>query len=186
MKDEIISLYDEILCYQFTKHKAHIPYQHWQYALIQNCTSKTEIQWNLFCQLFLLGPFTLSQHTTPQNILEATCCVLLQVVTMENVPINITDKIYMKPRSKIYMIQLQWNLYPFFSYASFSCKHHSFLLVPKNHQYEQCITVSGASFLKVLFYHINHSEFLFLTHNIPRMIVSEEKKGGKQHDIFGM
>jgi hypothetical protein len=52
---------------------------------------------------------------------------------------------------------------------------HSCLLVLQIHSHEQCINVSGASCLKVLYDSINLSEFLVQTHNIPRMIISEEK-----------
>ena len=80
----------------------------------------------------------------------------------------------MKPLSKIYMLQLQWNLYQFFPTCIIFLRH-SFLPVLKIHPHEQCINVSGASFLKVLYDSINHSDCLVLTHNIPRKIISEEK-----------
>jgi hypothetical protein len=46
---------------------------------------------------------------------------------------------------------------------------------PEGHPYKQCIIMSDASFLKVSFYCVSCSEFLVLTHNIPRMMVSEKK-----------
>jgi hypothetical protein len=45
--------------------------------------------------------------------------------------------------------------------------------------YKQCIIISDASFYKMLFSHISHSEFLVLTHNILGMIVSEKNSESK-------
>jgi hypothetical protein len=48
-------------------------------------------------------------------------------------------------------------------------------LAPINCPNEQNIIISDVSFLKVLVYHVNHSEFLVLTHNIPEMTVSDKR-----------
>jgi hypothetical protein len=68
---------------------------------------------------------------------------------------------------------IQWNLCPSFPYVLFSCKYCS-LVVPKNCPREQCIIILDVSFLKVLFSHISHSEFLVLTHSIFEMVISEK------------
>jgi len=44
----------------------------------------------------------------------------------------------------------------------------------KNSSYKQCIIASDSSFLEVLFYFVNHLEFLVLTH-ISGMLIFEEK-----------
>lgn len=44
----------------------------------------------------------------------------------------------------------------------------------ESHPYKLCVVISGVSFLKVLFSCIIHSEFLILTHYIPKMMVSEK------------
>ena len=46
---------------------------------------------------------------------------------------------------------------------------------PINHPHKQNIIISDAPFHKVLVYHVNHSEFLVLTHNIPEMTVSDKR-----------
>ena len=91
---------------------------------------------------------------------------------------------FVKPLSKIYKLHLQWNLYQFSPYAPFSCIINLFWSRKFTH-IEQCLNVSGASFLKVLYDSFILSEFLVLTHNIARMIISEEKQW-KQYDISGM
>lgn len=38
------------------------------------------------------------------------------------------------------------------------------------------MSIVDASFLEVSFYYGNHREFLVLTHNIPRIIISEKQQ----------
>lgn len=52
-----------------------------------------------------------------------------------------------------------WNFCPSFPYALFSHRYRSLLLVLKNGSYKQCVIISDASFLRVLFYHVFHSDF---------------------------
>jgi len=55
----------------------------------------------------------------------------------------------------------------------------------ESHPYKWCIVISGVSFLKVLFSCIIHSEFLILTHCIPKMMVSENNyEGGPKKTRF--
>jgi len=48
----------------------------------------------------------------------------------------------------------------------------SYFLVPINFVYKKHITISAALFLRMLFYYVNHSKFLVLTHSIPGIIIS--------------
>jgi hypothetical protein len=45
---------------------------------------------------------------------------------------------------------------------------------------------TGISYLRVLFPHFSHLKLLVLTHNIPQMIISDQKKSKTQHDVFEM
>jgi hypothetical protein len=107
-----------------------------------------------------------------QYILEATCCVVLWFVTMEKSYCN-WQNVHETTVKKLYASIAAKSLTIFPVCIIFLC--HSFLLVPKIHPHEQCINVSGTSFLKVLYDSISLSDFLVLTHNIPRKIISEEK-----------
>jgi hypothetical protein len=46
------------------------------------------------------------------------------------------------------------------------------------------MSILDASFLEVSVYYVKYREFLVLTHNIPRIIISE-KQQQKQHGVFG-
>lgn len=45
---------------------------------------------------------------------------------------------------------------------------------PESHPYKRFIIISGVSFLRMLFSCVIHSEFLLLTHCIPKMMLSEK------------
>ena len=51
----------------------------------------------------------------------------------------------------------------------------NFFLAPINCPHKQNIIISDMSFLKMSVYHVNCTEFLVLTHNIPEMIVFHKR-----------
>jgi hypothetical protein len=81
--------------------------------------------------------------------------------------------------SKMRPVLIQWNVCPAFMNVLFSRKYHSVSSVLAQGPYEECIIISNASYLEVLFSLISHSEFLVLTHSIHGMMISEKNSESK-------
>jgi len=57
---------------------------------------------------------------------------------------------------------------------------------PKQYPYKQHINMLNASFFEVSFYCKNCSQWLVLTHNIPRNVGSEQRRSERKGMFFGI